>query len=315
MTKFKFLIAIVLIVVVAYTGAWFFGANQISTELDKFASANAQPQISCDERSISGFPFRYDVTCKNTNIIDGDDQYLVQEIKATVRVYSPTHIIAFAQSPINLRNEFTGSERELDFTSLQLSARLNWSLELERVSAIADNLKWSDTLITPIELANAKNVEAHLIATQDAETGIQAFFRVSDANLIELNTQKANLAVELEATNLDRNVTNWQYPNMLRQWQSQQGELVVHGLEFSATDMRFTANGKLNLDAAGQLNGQVTTQSKGLVELFDPEAYGILAPTIFGVANDEGEYKSLWQANAGTVSIGVAPLFFVPALF
>lgn len=315
MTKFKFLIAIVLIVVAAYSGAWFFGSTQINAELDKFTSANASPQISCAQRSISGFPFRYDVTCQNANVIDGDDQISVNEIKATVRVYSPTHVIAFAQSPINLRNEFTGSERELDFSSFQLSARLSWGLELERVSAIADNLKWLDTLITPIELANAKNVEAHLIATQDAPTGVQAFFRVTDGNLIELNTLEANLAIELEASNLGRNVTNWQYPDVLRNWQSQQGELIVHALDFSAKEMRFTANGKLNLDAQGQLNGQVTTQSKGLVELFDPEAYGILAPTIFGVANEEGEYKSLWQANAGTVSIGVAPLFFVPALF
>lgn len=315
MTKFKILIAIVLLLSLAYTSAWFYGANIVGSELDQLATAGAQPRVSCANRSITGFPFRYDVTCTNAQLVDGDDQITVQNIKATIRIYSPTHVIAFADAPIYWRNDFTGSERELEFSSLQLSARLNWSFDLERVSVIAQDIKWSDSLITPIELANAKNIEAHLIATQNADNGLQAFFRITDANLIELNTQNANLAIELEATALDRNVMGWQYPRLLSNWQRQGGELIVHALDFSAKDMRFTANGALKLDALGQLNGQVTTQSKGLVELFDPEAYGLLAPTIFGLANADGEYKSLWQANAGTVSIGVAPLFFVPALF
>jgi len=315
MTKFKLLIAIVLIVIVGYTAAWFYGANQIGNELDQLALANTSPQVTCSTRSVSGFPFRYDVTCTNAVVVEGDHQVSINNFKATVRIYSPTHVIAFADSPIFWRDDFTGSERELEFSSLQLSARLNWGLDVERVSAVAEDLKLSDSLIGSIELANAKAIEAHLIATQNTEKGLQAFFRITDANHIDLATQSANLAIELEATNIERNVTSWQYPNILRQWQSDAGELVVHALDFSAKDMRFTANGAVHLDANGQLNGQVTTQSKGLVELFDPDAYGILAPTIFGVANAQGEYKSLWQANAGTVSIGVAPLFFVPALF
>lgn len=315
MIKFKLLIAIVLCVVLAYTLAWFYGANRIGSELDQLETTSAQPQISCANRSITGFPFRYDVDCANAVLISEDQQLTIKSVKATVRVYNPTHLIAFADGPIFWKDDFNGSERELEFSSLQISARLNWSLDIERISAIGEDLKLFDTVITPIQLANAKTIEAHLIATRNADSGLQAFFRVADANHIELATQSANLAIELEATNINRNVANWSYPDILRQWQTANGELVIHALDFSANDMRFTANGTLNLDQLGQLNGKVTTQSKGLVELFDPEAYGLLAPTIFGVANAEGEYKSLWQANAGTVSIGVAPLFFVPALF
>jgi hypothetical protein len=69
------------------------------------------------------------------------------------------------------------------------------------------------------------------------------------------------------------------------------------------------------LSEDGFLQGKVTTQSKGLVERFEPEAYGLLAPTIFGVANEEGEYKSLWQFKDGGISLGVAPLLYIPALF
>ena len=315
MTKFKVLIITVLLVCLAYTAAWFYGVNRLGNELDQLATAGAQPQISCVNRSITGFPFRYDLYCANATVDDGDQHISVKNVKATVRVYSPTHIIAFADGPLFWKDDFNGSERELEFSSLQISGRLNWNLEIERISAIAEDLKLSDTVITPIQLANAKTIEAHLIATQNADTGLQAFFRISDANHIDLATQSANLAIELEATNLNRGINSWQYPDILRQWQMANGELVVHALDFSAKDMRFTANGTLNLDVQGQLNGKVTTQSKGLVELFDPEAYGLLAPTIFGVANADGEYKSLWQASAGTVSIGVAPLFFVPALF
>jgi len=315
MTKFKILIAIVLIVTIAYSAAWFYGADRISNELDQFATNGAQPQITCGNRSINGFPFRFDVTCSNANISLGDDQVSINRMQATVRVYSPTHVIFFADGPATWRDDFTGSERQLEFSSFQISGRANWNFELERVSAVANDLKWSDNLIVLTELANAQSIELHLIATQDQDKGMQAFFRATNANLIELATQEANLSIELEATNLQRKVANWQYPSTIAQWQSDAGELIVHKLDFEAKDTQFTANGTLNLDAIGQLNGKVVTQSKGLVELFDPDAYGLLAPTIFGVANAQGEYKSLWQANAGTVSIGVAPLIFVPALF
>ncbi|MGJ8528881.1 DUF2125 domain-containing protein [Maritalea sp.] len=315
MTKFKILIAIILVLVLAWTGGWFYGTTLISEQLDQLASTNSDPQIRCDERSIVGFPFRYDVNCKNATVITGDEQIDVANIKATVRIYSPTHIIGFADAPINWRNEFTGSQRQLDFTQLQLSGRLNWSMELMRISAIAQNLKLVDDLLGKIELANAKAFEGHLIATQNADAGLQAFFKTEDANLIELGVENAALNIEFEVSELNRNVNKWQYPTILRQWQNADGKLIIHNIDFAAKEIQFTANGEMYLDAQGQLSGKATTQSKGLVELFDPEAYGILAPTIFGVANADGEYKSLWTANAGTVSIGVAPLFFVPALF
>ena len=315
MTKFKLLIAIIFLLTVTWTGGWLYGTTLINKELGHLASANSDPQVSCENQSITGFPFRFDVNCQNAVIITGDDQINVANIKATIRVYSPTHIIGFADAPINWRNEFTGSQRQLDFSQLQLSGRLNWSMGLMRISATAQELKLVDDLFGSIELANAKTLEAHLIATQNAETGLQAFIKATDTNLIELGVQNANLSIEFEVSKLNRNIIDWHYPDVLREWRNADGKLIIHDIDFAAKNMQFTAEGELYIDPAGLLNGRATAQSKGLVELFDPEAYGLLAPTIFGVANAQGDYKSLWSANAGTVSLGVAPLFFVPALF
>jgi len=315
MNKFKFLIAIVVLVCVGWTGAWLFAAGKIGIEVDNLSSASKATQVSCADRSITGFPFRFDVECKGATILNGDDQVTIKNVKATVRVYRPTHLLAFVDGPIQLSNDFTGSERELNFSSLQMSARLTWELSVQRISALGKDFTWTDSLLGQIELANAKEIEAHLIAPEDAETGLLAFAKVSSANLLELQTQNADFTLELDATHVSRNVASWAYPSTVHQWQSNGGKLLVQSLDFKADDMRFSATGNVELDQQGRLNGAITTQSKGLVELFNPEAYGILAPTIFGLANAEGEYKSIWRANSGNVSIGVAPLFSVPPLY
>ena len=313
--RFKALIALVLFVALAWSALWGVGAYLINQQADKLFAANAQTEISCEEFSVTGYPFRYDVYCGNGTVRSQDTEIKFKGIKAATRIYSPTHLVGYLESPVFWTDEFTGSQRELSFSDAQWSVRANWQLELQRTSLVANQIAWADNLLGRFELANAEQFEAHLLASPDSEQGLQAFVKTTSANLVELALTETDARIEVDAQNFDRKIANWQNPNLLRDWQAADGILLVNQLDVKASTLAFTAEGEIALDQNGLLNGKITTKSKGLVELFEPEAYGPLAPTIFGVANSEGEYQSLWQANAGTISIGVAPLLYVPALF
>lgn len=308
-------IAIIVLIALIWSGGWLFATQMIRTEIEALAGAQAQPQVTCGDLSVTGYPFRFDIYCGDAMLQSGDQTITAKSLKAATRVYSPTHWVGFLEAPVTTEDAFNGSKRELQFTQLQLSARLSWGLELERVSAIGENFVYADTSYSRFELGKANGAELHLLATPDADKGVQLFTRLDNADLVELDFKKANIAIELTAENLDRNVTNWQSIEMLRAWQQADGKLKIDALSVEAEGLAFTAEGEIYLSENGLLQGKVTTQSKGLVERFEPEAYGLMAPTIFGVANADGEYKSLWQFKDGGISLGVAPLLYIPALF
>ncbi|VAW21766.1 hypothetical protein MNBD_ALPHA11-1650, partial [hydrothermal vent metagenome] len=142
MRKFLFLMIFIIVIVAGWSAVWIYAAQRINAEASSlFANtANTQQQINCEQFSVSGFPFRFDITCTNLTLSSIDTSLKIPEIKVTALVYRPTHALIFAEGPAVMENIFSGSKRQLNWNSLRASVRTNgWSLA--RVSIEGENIE------------------------------------------------------------------------------------------------------------------------------------------------------------------------------
>src|SRR5215213_1242539 len=97
---------VVLIVILAWTGAWFWGAAQIQTYAKSLADADgvSAPKLACGSLTVGGYPFGFDVTCAGATLNLADTTVTVAGLKGSVLVYNPFHVLFFAKAAVNIEN-------------------------------------------------------------------------------------------------------------------------------------------------------------------------------------------------------------------
>src|ERR1044072_2339451 len=194
--------AVVVLVVAAWTGAWFWGAGFITDQVRALADADAvtEPKVTCGSFGVGGFPFGFDLTCTNATINYGDITVTASGLKASAQVYNPTFVLVFAQSPVSIADAFTGSQSRVDFASAQASARLTgW--RIGRVSLVGEKPVWNDTVLEDQLIAKADHAEAHLLDLPDDHdakaglAGLGQYVKIEGLNApgFEINAATATL--------------------------------------------------------------------------------------------------------------------------
>ena len=162
--RFQVMMILVFVLTLAYSGGWLLLAQTVRTQIETALADLTTPEseVNCTALDVSGFPFRFDVTCSGLSLTNADLQFTMPEIKATVLLYRPTHIVWFAQGPIAFADAFSGVRRELSWETLRGSARANgWALA--RVSVEGTRLVLKDTLLADTELGRIARLEAHAL--------------------------------------------------------------------------------------------------------------------------------------------------------
>eukprot|EP01036_Dinobryon_divergens_P010611 gene10610-14220_t len=74
MNRIRMLGVILLVVVVAYTAAWFWAAGQISGYAKGLETADAvtTPRLKCGSFGVGGFPFGFDLSCTSATVTLAD---------------------------------------------------------------------------------------------------------------------------------------------------------------------------------------------------------------------------------------------------
>lgn len=324
MAKFKIMLAAIVLVCGAVAAAWFFVAQQIDQQIQT-AINDPDVNLECADRSVSGFPFRFDVRCINATLQSGDATISIPKIEATALFYRPTHILAFIEGPIDYQNAFTGAKKQLRFELAEASARANFSMQLQRVSVQLLKPVWSDQLIGTVDVANADLIEAHLLAHAEKETGFFAYAKFDNVQSPQMGVESLNTQIEAEITTLDQNFSNWVFPQTLQQFAAEKGQLLIEKYETKgrvvplgqseAQEIALMADGEFTLTEQGFLQGILRTKSKNIVSQFDLSALGPMAAAIVGAPDQEGNHNIPVMANAGVISVGMAPIYMVPALF
>ena len=325
----------VLVVVVLWIAGWFWAAGEARQQVALLAQNDGEtaPQLTCGTLDVSGFPFRFDVTCGEAEVITGDETLTVKGIKASVLVYSPTHVIFSAIPPYTMANAFTGSQSRVDFTGLEGSARLEandllkgfsgegW--RIARISVVADGLVWNDTVISDILQAKAAHLEAQLVDIphqHDKAKGIAAlaaYFDVKGLDAPGFEIAAGDGSLEAQVSGLPNDLRNFSDPDLVRRWQQAGGALKLIRLagRQPQPDERFEISGTASLGDTGLVNGQISYTTKGVLDRFAKLMPPLQLLALKGKPEADGGFSNGLNLVDGQLKLIAIPLLDIPPLF
>ena len=313
---------VVVAVVVLWSAAWFVVAGMVRQNVEALALADGvtTPNVSCQTLDVSGFPFRFDVDCGTARIVSGDLVVDVPGIRASVRVYAPTHMLASALGPAQLTDSFTGTRNGVAWSGLEASMRLdNW--RIARGSISARDVVWSDTLFGDAVIAQSPLVEVHLFdipEQHDSARRLAALALYARAQTLAwpgLTLTDTNAEIQLELSGLPDDVRNWGDPLLLQNLQQAGGALKVVAIRGTDADSVLDAQGELRLDAQGLLDGSIGITSTGVAERIGPLLEEPWRTLVLGTPTAEGAHANQLNFRAGGIFSGLVPIASVPPLF
>lgn len=330
MKKIVLLLLLVVLVAGVWTAGWFYAAGQVRQTIAALGDPEAETRFSCDDLAVSGYPFRLDLDCRGATFVDGDVTTTLAALRSSVLVYNPTHAILSAQSPASFADAFSGSRSRLDFASAQASIRLQADnplaalrgedLRLERLSVVAGDVSWVDTVAAELPLASAEEVEVHLLDVpeqHDPEQGLATLAAYATASGIDtpgIAITDGEASLEAELSGVPDQLSELAAPDLLQRWQQAGGQLRLLGLKGTAGEDFLEATGTLALDSAARPEGQIKLTSKGLVErlggLVPPEWQGL----VLGAPGDDGSYSQTLTMRGGVALAGLIPIATLPPL-
>lgn len=314
--------SLVLLVVMAWTGAWFFIAGQLrqQIELQALADGESAPQLVCGTLDIGGFPFRFDVECATASVVSGDLLVEIPYMRASAMAYRPTHLLGAATGPIAISDAFTGTRQAVNWTEIEASLRLeDW--RIARLSILADGVTWTDQLFGDTLIAEADHIEAHLLdipEMHDAEAGraaLAGYLRAEALAAPGIELADTNAEIELELTALPDDIRNWGAVPILPDWQQAGGELRIVAVRANDGSADLNASGQLALDAQGYPAGSISIDSLGVAERIGPYLDEPWRTLVLGVPGETGRHSNQLNFAGGGISSGLVPIAALAPLF
>ncbi len=180
---------------------------------------------------------------------------------------------------------------------------------------------WNDTVLEDRLIAQASQVEAHLIDApdkHDAANGLATLAQYAKTEgLIAPGLQivAGQSVFEGEISNLPDDVRTYGDGDLLRRWQAANGRFTIAGFTGSDGDSTFDITGTLALDSGGRAEGQLKLSSNGVVErlgdAIPPDYKGL----VVGAPAADGSYSQTLNLAAGVVFAGLLPAAVIPPLF
>jgi hypothetical protein len=332
MKKIIALFIVVVIVFAAWFGGWFYGAIQIDQAIAGLATADGEtePKVTCSKESVTGFPFRFDITCENATVVDGDVTATVGGIKVTFLIYNPTQAKFSALSPISLNDAYSGAQSRIAFTGAEGSAHVTsgdfWKglqgegWRIERISIVADGVDWVDTVVGETPVLSSKHVEAHLLDVPErhdktAHTQVLAsYVSLADVAAPAYGITGGEASLETELSGLPDDLRVWGADDVMARWRDAGGQVKIVGLRGTAGADFVESSGTLALDSSSRVDGQVTLKSKGLVERIGDTIPPDWKNILLGGQAPDGSYTQTMTIRAGIVLVGLLPVAMIPPL-
>lgn len=314
--------AVILLVIAAIGGAWYYFAGQLRQQIELLALNDGEtaPSLTCASLGIGGFPFAFDVDCTDAVIVSGDVMVEVPGLRASAMVYELNHFLASAKGPAEISDAFTGQRSALAWTNLEGSLRLTDN-RIARLSLIGDELAWNDLLVGDTLLGRAGHAELHLLDMPEAhkpDLGLSALALYMRADALELPAaQITNAALETEAevTGIPDDYSTIGLTPILPTWQQAGGELKIVSLKMTDANADLNASGNLALGPTGLVDGTIKIDSKGVAERIGPMIEEPFRTLVLGVPGADGRHTNQLNFRAGTLSSGLLPITTLPPLF
>ena len=327
-TRFKLLIAVVLLASIGWGFGWNFVSAKAQEQLDQaLARINSGDRsLSCENRRSSGFPFRLVVSCDETVFErEGDIAVNLAGLDAQAFVYRPHHQVVDFKSPARIKAGRLGT---VEITWKK--ARLGSKLHTDGVNAATVRVEEAraSLLDAPPEIAGTSLFARSVLLSARRTTGDEqpnsiVFGTITKA--IELLGSQYQLPpVDVEGSIVAHEIA----PAFsgkgkpLHLWIQQGGEADVQGISLLSGNAELFVKGWVKLDLDGFLNADLDVDSANLNDFVDamgPELVQIqsVARAVIGAMEGFGTDSTLngkpakrvrVEIRRGFVKIGFIPL-------
>ncbi|MBW9065338.1 DUF2125 domain-containing protein [Rhizobium herbae] len=326
--KIRWLALGILLFLVVYSGAWFFAANRIETQLPALLSENKGigSSAECGGLSVRGFPFRIGLFCDTVRLDDAAHGASASfgALRSAAQVYRPGHAVVELDGPAEIRVS-PGLTVSADWSLLHASVQASLS-GVDRTSMTYDQL--TGTVILPATQEDAAIGDTHKLAFAaghgeahfrqngpdlDAALSVDGF----DARLDGAPSLLPPLNASADMTFVDRAAlmnAGGLKPGALR---NSKGEMRNLTLDLGG-GMVTTASGPFTVDDKGLISGEFSVTMKNiegwrqnLVKVFSNEDGTAMVNNIANMltALADGKNEATVKLN---VRDGIAFLAFFP---
>ncbi|SON57895.1 hypothetical protein HDIA_4354 [Hartmannibacter diazotrophicus] len=324
----KILAGLGAVVVVAWTGGWFYLKDQtdqaITRNLESLAAIGTK--VTCDERSISGWPFRMVVSCEKPSIELADGNSVnAARLVVTAAVDNWQLALANIVGPLIVTAPDT-STTTATFADLHASLRHQGG-DPERLSVVADDLTVETSApMRPTMKMTAAHGEWHVRPDPaDGSLDLAAMLRGSEGDVA--GQQLLPVPADIDA------IMRVEEPRMLVPlteaslplWQQAGGKVDVDSLALKLGDVSLSGKGSVTLDDLGRPDGEIRVEADGLKafgtlfasgkDALVPLAPLLTAFLVFGEPADNGARAITVTAKDGKVSAGGQSLGGIGSLY
>lgn|GEM_PF-1235970 len=257
--RYVLLIAAIIVVIAGWSGAWFYGRSVLAGEIDRqIAALDSQGiDFTCADLAIAGFPFRYEVSCRD---LQSQDRWgsggSLGGLMAVALIYNPWHVIFEAKSPAAVTVPVNGLQGEVTFETARASVKFS-ETSVGSLAAVLEKPEAAVETAFSAGLFAADMAEAHLRTVPERPDVLEGFLTVADLRLKSLPElqESVSLRGHIRIDGGAGLLAGADLYSLIREKGEVPLELVL--LEATLGESRVAANGDLMLDGSGTLSGSL----------------------------------------------------------
>ncbi|WP_029006620.1 DUF2125 domain-containing protein [Azorhizobium doebereinerae] len=334
-------LALLVLLGIGWSGLWVYAARTADGEIDAWIAREKLlgRQWSCSERALEGFPFRFELMCRDPVLVtQGGDSFRISAAAAhaVAQVWDPSHIVAEFASPARIEDQATGQVYTASWSLLQMSGVGDSTGRPVRFDLVVNTpmVEQAPGNASATPLLSAKQIETHARrrpGENGARDGIDFALSIAGGESPQLaSTGSAgplDLAVQMTVTAVD-DLRPMSVTDRLRAWAMSGGMMQLQGFTLTTPSAAANATGALLVDGQGRLNGQLVLGFAGIEDtlrnlskagLISPEYVPIVgALAMAGKKGDVAGRKGVTFSIAfdqGALKLGKIPVGIVPPLF
>lgn len=321
-------ISLLVLIAIGWSVAWFVIRNQAVRALDGWLAAegNAGRQWTCEDRTVSGYPFEIELRCGSLSFKQGPVTASLGGFRSIAEVYQPRFVISEIDGPLQVSDGVRSVHGT--WTLLQSSLHSS-SAGLQRASIVADNSSFTVTGLGPDALTtSSQHFEIHARpnparmqegAYDVALTAKQAKLPALDALLGDQETTD----IQMDATATHAGGFRGQpAPQELERWRIAGGKIDLLMLSLTRGMRRLETKGEIGLDDAHRPTGQLSLMAAGINDLVGKligKRAGLLLGALFGQNSSVANLVPLPPLTFSEGRVAIGPIILgnvqIPALY
>ncbi len=323
--RFQILIGVAIALCLLWTGGWFALRHYVGGKIDGLEARAAAEgaTLTCGDRSIGGFPFRFDVTCMPLAAACPAEAVSLDlaGLEAVGLAYNPNRALFAAKGPLTIKGP-GGATADANWTSLQSSIRLGLS-GLSRYSMVADG--FDATVSDPVRLPapiplRAQHAEFHVVPDPATAELLDVFLSLDQFTAMvpgrpTLPPVDTDIALAVPTS------VAMAHGDRAAAWIASGQPIRIDQLDTTIGGVSSAISGEVTPAADGLLNGRLTVRLDqldrlpDLLELVKPgsgakakQMIGLVSALLKPVTVD----GKTWREATVTIASGRAMLGFIP---